>query len=170
LVTAVYAYLTASVQTDIKSVLSFASLTQVGLIVAEIGLGAWIPFLWYVALVHLLGHACLRTQQFIRAPTLLQDYRHLEDAIGAKLQYPAFRWVHMAPRRLRSWLYRFALERGYLDAILTTFAVIPFVRLFRWLDRIDRRWTSYLAGSKQEHVPVVATRADPTLELARTRP
>ncbi len=170
LATAIYAYLTGSVQTDIKSVLSFASLAQVGLIVAEIGLGAWIPFLWYVALAHLLGHACLRTHQFIRAPTLLQDYRHLEDAIGAKLQYPTFRWVRLAPRRLRGWLYRFALERGYLDTILTTVVVIPFVRLFGWFDRIDRRWTEFLAGRRRESAPVVASRAEPTAELARTLP
>src|SRR5262249_33286198 len=71
LVTAVCAHVTGSVQTDIKSALSFASLAQVGLIVAEIGLGAWFPFLWYVALAHLLGHACVRTLQFVRAPTLL---------------------------------------------------------------------------------------------------
>ncbi len=44
------AYLAGSVQTDIKRALSFASLTQVGIIVAEIGFGAWEPFLWYVAL------------------------------------------------------------------------------------------------------------------------
>ena len=61
LLTAVYAYITSSVQTDIKSALAFASLVQVGIIVAEIGLSHWIPFLLYVALVHLLGHACLRT-------------------------------------------------------------------------------------------------------------
>src|SRR5205085_12021875 len=80
LVTAVYAYLAGSVQTDIKSALSFASLAQVGIIVAEIGIG------WrFVPLVHLLGHACLRTLQFLRAPTLLQDYRHLENAIGGRL-------------------------------------------------------------------------------------
>jgi NADH-quinone oxidoreductase subunit L len=170
LATAIYAYLTGSVQTDIKSALSFASLAQVGLIVAEIGLGAWIPFLWYVALVHLLGHACLRTHQFVRAPTLLQDYRHLEDAIGAKLQYPTFRWVHLVPRRLRGWLYRFALERGYLDTILTMVAVIPFVRLFRWFDRIDRRWTEFLAGRRRESTPAVASMAETTAELARTPP
>ena len=61
LATALYAYIVGTVQTDIKSALSFASLAQVGLIVAEIGAGHWLPFLWYVALVHLLGHACLRT-------------------------------------------------------------------------------------------------------------
>src|SRR5690606_18434876 len=39
LITALYANLTARVQTDVKSALAFASLTQVGIIVAEIGLG-----------------------------------------------------------------------------------------------------------------------------------
>ena len=78
--TAVFAYLAGSVQTDIKAALSFASLSQVGIIVAEIGLG-----FRYLALVHLLGHACLRTLQFVRAPSLLQDYRTIEDAIGGTL-------------------------------------------------------------------------------------
>lgn len=168
LATAVYAHVTGSVQTDIKSALSFASLAQVGFIVAEIGLGAWIPFLWYVALAHLLGHACLRTHQFVRAPTLLQDYRHLEDAIGARLQRPEVQWVQLVPRRFHGWLYRFALERGYLDTILITFVATPFVRLFRWFDRIERRWTDFLAGHRPEQAPVVATKAESTAELART--
>src|SRR4029077_7159670 len=77
LTTALFAYLAGSVQTDIKSALSFASLSQVGIIASEIGLGCR-----YVALFHLLAHACLRTLQFVRAPTLLQDYRTLENAIG----------------------------------------------------------------------------------------
>ena len=60
--------------------LAFASLLQVGIIVAEIGLG-----FRYLALVHMLGHACLRTLQFLRAPSLLLDYRMLEDAVGQHL-------------------------------------------------------------------------------------
>jgi NAD(P)H-quinone oxidoreductase subunit 5 len=168
LATAIYAYLTGSVQTDIKSALSFASLAQVGLIVAEIGMGAWIPFLWYVALAHLLGHACLRTHQFVRAPTLLQDHRHFEDAIGARLQHPRVRWLQLAPDWLQRWLYRFALERGYLDTLLTTFVVIPFIRLFRWFDRIERRWTDFLGGHRPENAPVVSTKTESSVEFART--
>lgn len=133
LATAIYAHLAGSVQSDIKSALSFASLAQVGLIVAEIGLG------WhYIALVHLLGHACMRTLQFLRAPTLLHDYHLLENAIGEHL-----------PRRgggLRARLYRFALERGYLDALLARFVVSPFVSLFRFCDALERRWTNLLAA------------------------
>ena len=65
--------LAARVQSDIKSALAFASLTQVGLIVAEIGLG-----LRYIALIHIIGHACLRTLQLLRAPSLLHDYHTIE--------------------------------------------------------------------------------------------
>jgi NADH-quinone oxidoreductase subunit L len=141
LTTAVLAYAAGSVQTDIKSALSFAALSQVGLIVAEIGLG------WrYFALVHLIGHACLRTLQFIRAPTLLQDYRGMENAIGARLSRPAWLGVQLLPEGPRGWLYRLALERGYLDAWLDDYVAGPFVRAFRWFDRAERRWSEYLGG------------------------
>jgi NAD(P)H-quinone oxidoreductase subunit 5 len=141
LVTALYAYLTEAVQTDIKSVLAFASLAQVGLIVAEIGLG-----LRYVALVHLLGHACLRTLQFLRAPTLLHDYHLLENAIGEHLPPSPGAWGRLAASRFGVRLYRLGLERGYLDAILNTYVVGPYVRLFRWCDGLERRWTDFLSG------------------------
>ncbi len=141
LATALYASLAGSVQTDIKSALSFASLAQVGIIVAEIGLG-----LRYIALVHLLGHACLRTLQFLRAPTLLQDVRHVENALGARAPRPAVWWLTLAPGAARAWVYRFALERGYLDALLSDYVAGPFVRLFSACDRLERWWTGLLSG------------------------
>jgi NAD(P)H-quinone oxidoreductase subunit 5 len=139
--TAVFAYLASSVQTDIKSALSFASLSQVGIIVAEIGCG-----LRYFALFHLLGHACLRTLQFVRAPTLLQDYRILENAIGSRLPPAANPLSRFVRAGWHTWLYRFALERGYLDSLLITCVVEPFIRAFRAFDALERRWTDYLSG------------------------
>ena len=53
LASAVFGAVVARVQTDIKSALAFASLTQVGIIVAEIGFG-----FRYIALIHIIGHAC----------------------------------------------------------------------------------------------------------------
>jgi NAD(P)H-quinone oxidoreductase subunit 5 len=158
LTTAVYAYLVSSVQTDIKSALSFASLAQVGLIVAEIGLG------WrFIPLVHLLGHACLRTLQFLRAPTLLQDYRHLENAIGERLARSTAVWVRYLPGWLQVWLFRFTLERGYLDSLLTDYVAAPFVKLFRWFDRLERRATDALAGrgTGEEVGPTMQESAEP---------
>jgi NAD(P)H-quinone oxidoreductase subunit 5 len=141
LATAAFAVLAARAQTDIKSALAFASLTQVGLIVAEIGLG-----LRWVALIHLIGHACLRTLQFVRAPTLLHDYHTLENAIGAHLAPAPGARPGLVSEPARSWLYRFALERGYLDAGLTDYVTRPFLRLFRWCDGLERKWTDFLSG------------------------
>jgi len=149
--TAVFAYLAGNVQTDIKSALSFASLTQVGIIVTEIGLG-----FRYIALIHILGHACLRTLQFVRAPTLLHDYHTMENALGGHLPRGGAAWAG-STHRFRDWLYRLALERGYLDAILRDYVAGPIVHLFRWFDGIERRWTDFLAGESsresEEHKP-----------------
>ncbi len=151
LVTAGLAYLVGRAQTDIKSALSYACLSQVGLIVAEIGLG-----FRYVALVHLLGHACLRTLQFLRAPTLLHDYHMLENAIGEYLPPPRLPavpgrvWSREVQNATRARLYRFALERAYLDSWLKAGIVDPFLRFFRWCDARERAWTSWLGGASSQ--------------------
>ena len=112
--------------------------------------------MWYVALFHLIGHACLRTLQFLRAPTLLQDYRVLENAIGDRLPRPPG-LLRFAPTAARAWLYRFALERGYLDAVLTNGVARPFARLFIWCGRAETRWAAVLNGSK---TPALAPERD----------
>jgi NAD(P)H-quinone oxidoreductase subunit 5 len=143
LVTALFAAFACRVQTDIKSALSFASLTQVGIIVAEIGLG-----FRYIALIHILGHGCLRTLQFLRAPTLLLDYRRMENAIGHDLPHMSGVWEWLIPVHQRDWFYRLALERGYLDGGLTDWLVVPCLRYFERCDALDRRWNHYLAGGR----------------------
>jgi NADH-quinone oxidoreductase subunit L len=143
LVTAVFAAMTTRVQTDIKSALAFASLTQVGIIVAEIGCG-----LRYIPLIHIIGHACLRTLQLLRAPTLLHDYHTLENAIGGHLHHRVTFWQRAIPVGVRVWLYRFAVERGYLDGSLDRWIVGPFRRTFQWCDSMERKWTDLLSGGR----------------------
>jgi len=137
LLTAAFAALAARIQTDIKSALSFASLTQVGLIVAEIGLG------WrYIPLVHLIGHACLRTLQFVRAPSVIRDHHAIENAVGDRLPRSAAGWLG----GIGVWVYRFGLERGYLDAFFDRFLVSPFCSAFRWFSSLEVRATNALNG------------------------
>lgn len=141
LATAALGAMSARVQADVKSGLAFSSLTQVGIILVEIGLG-----LPYVALVHIIGHACLRTLQLLRAPSLLHDYNALENAIGSRLSP-----TH-SPERLTEasfgqlWVYRFSLERGFLDEMLRSYVVRPFLITFRWCDRQERRWQQFLSA------------------------
>lgn len=141
LATAGLGAIAARVQADIKSALAFASLTQVGLIVAEIGLG-----LRWLALAHLLGHACLRTLQFVRAPNLIHDYHTLENAVGEHAGAVARGTGAASPAKL--WWYRFALERGYLDAWLTDYIARPVLAFLAACDRLEHAWTNLLAGSK----------------------
>jgi NAD(P)H-quinone oxidoreductase subunit 5 len=147
LLTAVYAALAARVQTDVKSALSFASLTQVGIIVAEIGVCPFGPaWLQYIPLVHILGHASLRTLQFLRAPSILHDYHVLENAIGRRIdegQSAQRGWLSPA---MSSWLYRFSQHRGYLDAILNDYVARPVLGLLAACDGLERRWTDLLSG------------------------
>ena len=122
--------------------MSFASLSQVGIIVAEIGLG-----FRYVALVHMLGHACLRTLQFVRAPSLLLDYHTLENAIGQHLPRLGTLWDRLSKGRDRGLALPFGDWSGATStAILLEYVVVPFVRAFRWCDALERRWTDFLSG------------------------
>jgi NAD(P)H-quinone oxidoreductase subunit 5 len=130
--TAVFAGLTTRVQSDVKSSLAYASLTQVGIIVVEIAIG------WHtIAFIHLAGHACFRLLQFLSAPNVLHDLHGIEDAIGNRPVASHTSLEALAPDRVRHRLFLFALERGFLDSILDRVVVEPFVRLARGLTRLD---------------------------------
>src|SRR5689334_7983844 len=62
-ITAVHGTIVGRASADAKTSLSFASLTQVGIVFVEIGFG-WTS----IAVAHILGHAFVRTLQFLRAP------------------------------------------------------------------------------------------------------
>lgn len=160
LITAAYAALAGRVQTDIKSALAFASLTQVGIIVAEIGFG-----LRYLALAHLIGHACMRTLQFLKAPSLLHEYHELESAAGHLLAPAPGLGARLIPDSVRLWFYRFALERGYLDACLAAYVVRPLLAVFHGCDMLERKWTDLLSGGHSRESDRLKRPADSLDEL-----
>ncbi|QDV66779.1 NADH-quinone oxidoreductase subunit L [Rosistilla carotiformis] len=129
------------VQNDIKVSLAYASLTQVGIIVVEIGLG-----LRYLALIHIIGHACMRTMQLLRAPTLLRDYNELENKIGMRLPHPPWAGAKSLPASVQRWCYRFGFDRGFMDLALDKWIVRPFLQTFGWFDRMERRITDAISN------------------------
>jgi NADH-quinone oxidoreductase subunit L len=135
--TAVYGTISGRVSADAKSSLAFASLTQVGVVFVEIGMG------WkWVAVVHILGHATVRTLQFLRAPSMLHDYHQMHSAIGGETSEAGTHMEELFPERMQLWLYRWALDRGHLDTILDRFVIHPLMRLsgfFAGLDRMGLR-------------------------------
>lgn len=141
LLTAIYATLAGKVQADIKTSLAFASLTQVGIIVVEIGLG-----LSYIALIHILGHAALRTLQLLRAPTLLHDYHVLENAVDGQLPTNNSWFSGLLPGAIKKRTYRLATDRAHLDEILDRIFVRPFLYCFSTFSRWEKSWMALLSG------------------------
>ncbi|MCB9622312.1 MAG: proton-conducting membrane transporter [Sandaracinus sp.] len=142
-------------QTDAKSSLAYASVTQVGLIFVEIGLG------WHtLALVHVVGHASLRTFELLRAPSLLLDHQQLEAQLGGRVPATGLHYERALPLGLRARLHRFALSRFGLDALASrlTFALTSFVAA---CDRVDRHLAAATDGRpafEDEELPELALR------------
>jgi NAD(P)H-quinone oxidoreductase subunit 5 len=132
--TALFAGMTTRVQSDVKSSLAYASLTQVGIIVTEIALG------WYTfAFIHLAGHASFRLLQFLSAPNVLHDLHGLEDSVRDHAGGRASAVPGLLPSdRARRQVFLLALERGFLDTVLDRFVVEPFTRLAGALTHLDQ--------------------------------
>jgi len=101
------------VQPDVKGALAYGSMTQVGLIFIEIGLG------WnLLAAIHIVGHACIRTLEILRAPSVLHDYHHIETSLGAVLPKMGLHYERFLPKKWQMWFYHMSLERGFSEALL----------------------------------------------------
>jgi NAD(P)H-quinone oxidoreductase subunit 5 len=133
LATAVFAGIATRVQSDVKSSLAYASLTQVGLIVVEIAIG------WYtLAFIHLAGHACFRLLQFLSAPNVLHDLHGIESARGDRVAGTDEPLQLLTSARIRRRLYFFSLERGFLDQGIDRIVDLLFIRPARLMSRVDQ--------------------------------
>lgn len=143
LVTAVQAALVRSVQTDLKGMLAYASMTQAGLILAEIGAG------WRVVpLVHVISHAILRSLQILRSPSALHDRHELAAALGGPPDATPPWIVRLLPERSRTLLYRVAFERGCDDALVGRWLVAPVVAILARVAEFERRLVDRLGGDR----------------------
>jgi NADH:ubiquinone oxidoreductase subunit 5 (subunit L)/multisubunit Na+/H+ antiporter MnhA subunit len=128
LATALYGWLVGYVQTDVKSGLLHATLTQVGLMFLACGLGLFEFAAWHMAL-----HAIWRAWQFLAAPS----YMHLLNQPTP----PAPSWLRACPR-----LYTAALQRFWLEALADRLLSRPTQALARDMRAIDDNVVSRLVG------------------------
>jgi NAD(P)H-quinone oxidoreductase subunit 5 len=139
--TAIHAALVGSVQTDLKGMLAYASMTQAGIILAEIGLG------WRVVpLVHVISHAILRSLQILRSPSALHDRHELAAALGGHPGPDGWSLLWWLPESARTALYHVALERGYEEATVGRLIVAPVLAALRTATNLESRWVDILAG------------------------
>ncbi len=133
LVTALHATLSGRAAADAKTSLAFAALAQLGVIFVEVGLG-----FERLALYHLIGHAAIRTLQFLRAPSMLHDYHRVHAAAGGAIAKTGTHYEKMLPVGFRRWMYRFALDRSHLDTFIERFFAAPVVRSAKRIAALER--------------------------------
>jgi NAD(P)H-quinone oxidoreductase subunit 5 len=95
----------------------------------------------------MLGHAVLRSVQFLRAPSVLHDFHNTESALGRHMSRSGVHLERLFPRVFGDRMYRFALERNYVEAAVDRFVVHPLLGMFRRLDRLESKWV-HRAGGK----------------------
>jgi NADH-quinone oxidoreductase subunit L len=130
LVTALFATLTARVQSTIKTQIAYSSIAQMGLMLIEIGLG-----LHALVLVHFAGHAFLRAYQLLVSPSTLGYMIHnqffeydfkLHDTTSSKGKW-------------QNTLYVLSVKEWGLDSFQFNYLWKPFKQLGKqtlWLERI----------------------------------
>lgn len=160
-VTAIHATLVGRTQSDVKSVLAYATITQVGLILVEIGL-----HLWTFALVHVVAHVFLRLLQLLRTPSALRDAQEIRAALASAPTPRPSPLARALPARFVARVYHLALHRFFLDELLERGVVAPVLAASRALDRLERRWVAALSGWTPEE-PSAPPLPAPTPEVGR---
>ena len=135
LLTALYGYLCALVQSDVKSALIFSTVTQVGLMFFACGLGFFELATW-----HLCLHAAWRAYQFLLAPS----YMHL---VGQPAR-PAPLWLAARP-----WLYTAALQRFWIESLAHSLLTRPTLGLGRDVRVLDEQVIDRIIGVPLEDAP-----------------
>ncbi len=137
---AIYGALLSQVQSDVKSALAYASLSQVGLLFIEIGLG-----LHTLVIIHCLGHAFLRTYQILKSASVIHEYVDFEDAHqfdqGTRKASLASLFI---PKSYKAKLFSIAFDLALRDASSRSKIIVFIEALSKKLEKAEDRWLSFI--------------------------
>lgn len=122
-VTAIVATFIARVQPTAKTQLAYSSITQIGLMFIEVGLG------WHVlALAHFACNALLRTYQLLASPSVMSYLIHEQFFQYDPNKKPMFSFM---PKKIRNTLYMWSVKEWNLDFVWFQYIWLPFKKLGR---------------------------------------
>ncbi len=128
ILTAVLAYFTARVQSSIKSLIAYSSITQIGLIIVEISLGFEI-----IALFHITANVFYRTYQLLISPSVV-SYKIREQFYHYEEQKPSFE--DSFPKKIENTLYSFSIREWNIDTKLQTLIWKPILYFSNLMKKI----------------------------------
>lgn len=126
---AFYAAIVGRTRSDVKTLLAFAAMAQVGIIYVEIGFG-----LYHLALAHLIGHALIRSLQILRSPNILHDMQQMGHE---PVFIPHAHFENLLPQKWRVLVYRIALAEGHLETVLVRGFVHPILAFVNFIARVE---------------------------------
>jgi len=109
-VSAIYASAVGRTRSDAKTMLAYATISQVGIIWVEIALG-----FTQFALFHIVAHASLRTWQFLRSSSLIQDFLENPVVLHDTKISRNLSFEKLFSNKTRKKFYILALHGFYLD-------------------------------------------------------
>lgn len=144
LITALYASWIGRIQSDIKSVVGYATIAQIGIIWIEIAFG-----LHVLALIHMIGNASLRTVQLLRAPSLLHDRQHIIHSKRANFSPTGVLWGKITPLFLQRTLYFWGIQKDLLQETWDGgFGIFGFI--LKGFHKLEQSWISLLEEPETE--------------------
>lgn len=144
-ITAIYASLKSRIQTDVKSTLAYATVVQVGLIYMELGLG-----LYTLVVAHTLSNALLKTYQFIRTPSNIHHFHHLEKLNYQALKPGGLHFEFLLPQPVRVWAYKAVYHNFGLTLLWQSF-LSPLAHLQGTLNQQFEKITAYFKRFRVFH-------------------
>jgi NADH-quinone oxidoreductase subunit L len=134
---ALYATLVCRTRSDAKTMLAFATISQVGLIYIEIALG-FTDF----ALFHIVTHASQRTYQFLRSSSLIQDFYENPAVEHNRTIRRHLSFEKFFPEPVRRKVYVHALHGFHLD-YFTRRVIAGFLLPMRIYMNWESRWMEF---------------------------
>lgn len=146
-ISCLYGVMLAQVQSDVKSALAYASLSQVGIMFIEISLG-WLT----VVTIHCVGHAFLRTYQILKCSSIIHQYVAFEDAHQHDVERTKAKILHVlvAPAFLNGF-FSSAFDMALRAAAGRSHVVAVLERVSQTLQALEERWLGVLAGGVDRH-------------------
>ena len=143
-VSCAYGVLLSQVQSDVKSALAYASLSQVGIMFVEISVG-WVE----IATIHCLGHAFLRTYQILKCSSIIHQYIAFEDAHQHDAVRVKARIVHVvASPRFFAAVFSTAFDLALRAAAGRSGVVAALERASVALQSFEERWLRSVSHNK----------------------
>lgn len=142
LISCTYGALLSQVQSDVKSGLAYASLSQVGIMFVEIALG------WYqIVLLHCMGHAFLRTYQILKCSSIMHQFVEFADTHQHTLEQSRVSMLALLfPTKGVGRVFSFAFDLALRAAAGASTAVVVLERIAHTLQDFENRWVSRVTG------------------------